>query len=71
MSQAPKRTNKLFEFFQLLFGHPMGLAGLVIITMFVAMATVCTVLRHGGPCRIRRGRKSAHAAFFPVLVRDR
>ena len=38
MSQALRKTNKFLEFFQLLFGHPMGLAGLVIITMFVAMA---------------------------------
>jgi len=38
MSQALRKTNKFLEFFQLLFGHPMGLAGLVIITMFVTMA---------------------------------
>ena len=38
MSQALRKTNKLVEFFQLLFGHPMGLAGVVIITVFMAMA---------------------------------
>lgn len=38
MSQALRKTNKFLEFFQLLFGHPMGLAGLVIISIFVGMA---------------------------------
>jgi len=44
MSQAPKRTNKLFEFFQLLFGHPMGLAGVAIITIYMAMAAFAPFL---------------------------
>ena len=33
MSQALRKTNKFIEFLQLLFGHPMGLAGLAIITI--------------------------------------
>jgi peptide/nickel transport system permease protein len=38
MAQVLRKTNKLIEFFQLLFGHPMGMAGVAIITVFVTMA---------------------------------
>ena len=44
MSQALRKTNKFLEFFQLLFGHPMGLAGLVIISIFVVMALFAPIL---------------------------
>ena len=44
MSQALRKTNKFLEFFQLLFGHPMGLAGLVIISIFVGMALFAPIL---------------------------
>ena len=38
MAQYLRKTNKLKEFFQLLFGHPMGAIGVAIITLFLAMA---------------------------------
>lgn len=38
MAQYMKKNNKLKEFFQLLFGHPMGLAGTSIISLFLIMA---------------------------------
>jgi peptide/nickel transport system permease protein len=38
MAQYMKKTNKLKEFFQLLFDHPMGIAGSSIITLFLIMA---------------------------------
>jgi len=38
MAQYLKKNNKIKEFFQLLFGHPMGLVGLVIIILFLGMA---------------------------------
>jgi peptide/nickel transport system permease protein len=38
MAQVLRKTNKLIEFFQLLLGHPMGMAGVAIITVFVTMA---------------------------------
>jgi len=38
MVQYLRKTNKFKEFFQLLFGHPMGFAGLVIIILFLIMA---------------------------------
>jgi peptide/nickel transport system permease protein len=38
MAQYLRKTNKFYEFFQLLFGHPMGLAGVAIITLFLIMA---------------------------------
>ncbi len=44
MSQDLRKANKFIEFFQLLFGHPMGLAGLVIITIFVVMAVFAPFL---------------------------
>ena len=38
MTQYLRQTNKFKEFFQLLFGHPMGFAGLAIIILFLIMA---------------------------------
>jgi peptide/nickel transport system permease protein len=38
MAQHLTKTNKFKEFFQLLFGHPMGFVGVAIITLFLAMA---------------------------------
>ncbi len=38
MAQYLRKTNKVKEFFQLLFGHPMGAVGVVIIALFLAMA---------------------------------
>jgi peptide/nickel transport system permease protein len=38
MAQNLRQTNKFKEFFQLLFGHPMGFAGLAIIIIFLVMA---------------------------------
>ena len=38
MAQHLAKTNKFKEFFQLLFGHLMGFTGIVIITLFLAMA---------------------------------
>jgi len=38
MAQYLRTTNKLKEFFQLLFGHPMGAVGVAIIILFLAMA---------------------------------
>ncbi len=38
MAQYLRKTNKLKEFSQLLFGHSMGFVGLAIITLFLAMA---------------------------------
>jgi peptide/nickel transport system permease protein len=38
MAQHLTKTNKFKEFFQFLFGHPMGFVGVVIITLFLAMA---------------------------------
>jgi peptide/nickel transport system permease protein len=38
MAQYLRKTGKLKEFFQLLFGHPMGAVGVAIITLFLAMA---------------------------------
>jgi len=38
MADYMKKTNKLKEFFQLLFGHPMGLGGSIIILLFIIMA---------------------------------
>ena len=38
MAHYLRKTNKLKEFFQLLFGHPMGAVGVAIITLFLAMA---------------------------------
>ena len=38
MAQYLRKTNKLKEFFQLLFGHPMGAVGVAIIILFLAMA---------------------------------
>ncbi len=38
MAQYLKKNNKFKEFFQLLFGHPMGFAGLTIIILFLGMA---------------------------------
>lgn len=38
MAQYLTKTNKFKEFFQLLFGHPMGFVGVAIITLFLAMA---------------------------------
>jgi peptide/nickel transport system permease protein len=38
MAQHLKKANKFKEFFQLLFAHPMGLAGFIIIILFLAMA---------------------------------
>lgn len=38
MAQYLIKTNKFKEFFQLLFGHPMGFVGVAIITLFLAMA---------------------------------
>ena len=38
MSQYLRQSNKFKEFFQLLFGHPMGFAGLAIIILFLVMA---------------------------------
>jgi len=38
MAQYLKKNNKIKEFFQLLFGHPMGLVGRVIIILFLGMA---------------------------------
>ena len=38
MAQYLRKTNKLKEFFQLLFGHPMGAVGVAIITLFLTMA---------------------------------
>ena len=38
MAQYLRQTNKFKEFFHLLFGHPMGFAGLGIITVFLIMA---------------------------------
>ncbi|RLC19430.1 MAG: ABC transporter permease [Deltaproteobacteria bacterium] len=44
MSQALRKTNKFIAFFQLFFGHPMGFAGLAIITIFVIMAVFAPFL---------------------------
>jgi len=38
MTQHLRQSNKFKEFFQLLFGHPMGFAGLAIIILFLIMA---------------------------------
>ncbi|MCP4021442.1 MAG: ABC transporter permease [Desulfobacteraceae bacterium] len=38
MAQYLKKTNKFKDFFHLLFGHPMGFAGLSIILIFLGMA---------------------------------
>jgi len=38
MTQYLRQSNKFVEFFQLLFGHPMGFAGLAIIILFLIMA---------------------------------
>ncbi len=38
MTQYLRQNNKFKEFFQLLFGHPMGFAGLAIIIVFLIMA---------------------------------
>jgi peptide/nickel transport system permease protein len=38
MAHYLRKTNKLKDFFQLLFGHPMGFVGVAIITLFLAMA---------------------------------
>jgi peptide/nickel transport system permease protein len=38
MVQVQTKTNKAAEFFQLLFSHPMGLAGFFIILLFFTMA---------------------------------
>jgi len=38
MTQYLRQSNKFKEFFQLLFGHPMGFAGLAIIILFLIMA---------------------------------
>ena len=38
MAQYLRKNNKLIEFFQLLFGHPMGAVGVAIITLFLVMA---------------------------------
>jgi peptide/nickel transport system permease protein len=38
MAQHLRKTNKFNEFFQLLFDHPMGFFGVVIITLFLTMA---------------------------------
>jgi len=38
MASYLKKTNKMKEFIQLLFGHPMGIAGFAIIMLFLAMA---------------------------------
>jgi len=44
MAQYLRQTNKFKEFFQLLFGHPMGLAGFLIITLFLIMAVFAPFL---------------------------
>ena len=44
MSQALRKTNKFIDFFQLLFGHPMGFVGLAIITIFLTMAVFAPLL---------------------------
>jgi peptide/nickel transport system permease protein len=38
MDQHLTKNNKFYEFFQLLFGHPMGFVGVAIITLFLTMA---------------------------------
>jgi len=38
MAQYLRKPNKFKEFFQLLFGHPMGFVGVAIITLFLSMA---------------------------------
>jgi len=38
MTEHLKKTNKFKEFLQLLFGNPMGFAGVAIITIFLIMA---------------------------------
>ena len=37
MAQYLRKTNKVREFFQLLFGHPMGAVGVAIITLFITI----------------------------------
>jgi ABC-type dipeptide/oligopeptide/nickel transport system permease subunit len=44
MAQHLRKTNKFKEFFQLLFGHPMGFFGVVIITLFLTMALFAPLL---------------------------
>lgn len=51
MVQYLKKTNKFKEFFQLLFGHPMGFAGLGIIIIFLAMAFFAPFLGTQDPAK--------------------
>jgi peptide/nickel transport system permease protein len=44
MAQHLRKTNKFNEFFQLLFDHPMGFFGVVIITLFLTMALFAPLL---------------------------
>jgi len=44
MPRSHKRLEKLKEFFQLLSGHRMGLAGLVIIVLFLSAAVFAPFL---------------------------
>lgn len=49
MAQYLIKTNKFKEFFQLLFGHPMGFVGVAIITLFLAMALFAPFLNTVDP----------------------
>ena len=49
MAQHLTKTNKFKEFFQLLFGHPMGFVGVAIITLFLTMALFAPFLRTVDP----------------------
>ncbi|MBW2591955.1 MAG: ABC transporter permease [Deltaproteobacteria bacterium] len=51
MVQYLRKTNKFKEFFQLLFGHPMGFAGLAIIILFLAMAFFAPFLGTQDPAK--------------------
>jgi peptide/nickel transport system permease protein len=44
MARYLRKTNKFKEFFQLLFGHPMGFAGFAIITLFLITAVFAPFL---------------------------
>jgi peptide/nickel transport system permease protein len=51
MDEYLKKKNKTKEFFQLLFGHPMGLVGLVIIILYLSMAFFAPYLGTQDPAR--------------------
>ncbi len=51
MAQYLKENNKFKEFFQLLFGHPMGFIGLAIIIIFLGMAFFAPVLGTQDPTK--------------------